>query len=537
MGVTFSARVRPGGLCARIGAVAILASWPAWPRTADGEIPDALHVIAAACRENQARIQSLQLSGTVVRTGRWFERQWDPITNERYKSQTRTLSVWKDSVNCRFDVSADRVTTESGEVNYNVPYADHIMSHEKMEREGGWTEFLRRYGTPQTTTRQIVTADRTWLYQVELNQLEIDGDMVVMMQRGDEDLAFACNGVTYGLTTSEVIDRWVELAQRGDPGRSLAVTGLGSSLYQIHLTISGQNGATETFETIVDLDKGANPVSRVKRRDGRITEAAEFEYMKVGSAWLVRDAKYTEFALDGAVDKCAVYHVAPDSVRVNEQIDTQVFQFEGLGVRKGARVVDAKTREEYLYDDMPLHLKAALAAAKEREEVLAEAAARAAEYPVPAPAPSPAPRPQPGQPESPRPVAPATPGTADTAAASRDDAPSPLQGRLPIPHGAAAMETTPTEEILEPKRPQTRPEPAEAPEATQPAPTRPTATRPVKDVQVRQPEQTPSTTEPARQPLVPSATATAVAVGAGCVAAIGIGVWKWRSGARTPRRP
>jgi len=97
-------------------------------------------------------------------------------------------------------------------------------------------------------------------------------------------------------------------------------------------------------------------------------ETAQFDYIHVGGAWVLAHADMAYFALDGFPTVQATYVVDPNSVRINEPIDPQVFTFEALGVRRGALVHDYKTGEEYLYDDVPLEVKVALAQARELEE-------------------------------------------------------------------------------------------------------------------------------------------------------------------------
>jgi hypothetical protein len=524
------------------GASLVFALWSSGLCAAlsgDGIIPPELQGLAAACRENSARIESLQMSGTLLLTGRRFEGQWDPIANKTYNSRTRVFSLWKDARNCRFDVSSDREVNETGEVHYNVPYGEHLMNCQELERQGGKTELNRKYGTPQSTRRMLVTPDGSFVYRPEENQLVLESDGVMGKISKEKEVRLAFNHA-YGayFTTAELVDRWTAWAQQGSSAapQLVEVIPFGEGQYQIRATIVesvAPNAARHhVAELVVDLDQGGNVISYAGHTDDRIYESARFQYTKAGGAWILVRGEISEFGPDGILDSSSVYEVAPESVRVNEPIDKHAFTFEALAVRKGAHVTDHKTGEQYLYDDMPLHIKAALARARAEQEGLADAVALAAQSGASVPiANESAPNPR----LSPAGAAP----PASNAPGQRAQAePSPLNGRLPIPHGApdagaAPTETTPTQQSGEAQAAQ----PPEGAVATRPA-TRPTATRPI----AARPEPRPPTAQAeVSQPPAPaaawfpSATATAVAVTAGCVAALAIGLWKWRSGARTPR--
>jgi hypothetical protein len=487
-------------------------------------LPDELQVIAAACRENSARIESLQLGGTVVLSGRRMEGHWDPIANRAYNSQTGVFSVWKQPGSCRFDGTYDHVVTSAGEVVYHVPYAEHIISGDRLEREGGMTEFNRKYGTPQTTERIVVTPGNTYRYHPEDNFLMVDGDDAAGKIEGEKEMGLALNRV-YGsrFTIAERIERWFESAQRGLHG-SVDVVGLGQGRYRIRAPASPE--APDGEETVVDLDKGGNTLSYTTRKGGQVAERNEFEYANVGGAWVLIHADMNELGPDGAVDTHVVYQVDPQSLHVNEPIDPQVFTFEGLNVRKGAHVINAKTREEFLYDDVPLHVKAALAEAREQEEDLAQAAARVPESPAPLAAqrasrqlpagqtlPNPAGRPE----QEPHVIS--APGVVAIGS---------------IPRANQPPQTMPAETRSAPSVATTPPTPHEA---TPPAPpqksvvtSQNTVVTPTAAHQRAQPQSpAPPVPEPSSGWAPPATVVTGVVVGVGCLAALGVAIKRLRA--------
>lgn len=490
-------------LCSRSlgGALVAVATWVGAygaAQSPQGKIPDELAVIAAACRENSARIQTLQLSGTFVATGGHHEGQWDPFTGETYNSQTRQFSLWKDALNCRLDVTADREVSPENEVNYNLPYGEHITSYAKLEREGGVDALKRRYGTPQSTRRTIVTPDNTYRYKPELNQVELNDPFTAreLDEQPEPELQFALNKTLMGFTVAECVDRWAELAQRGD--RSLEVTLLEGGQYRIRSTVTVQRtgGPPQcyTHDMVVDLEKGGNVLSYVRQTDGETVETGQFDYMNADGAWVVAHAEIASRVAPGVPAANGVYDVQAESVRINEPIDPQLFTFEGLAVRSGALVFDAETREEYLYDDVPLDVKVALAMEREREENLVEAEARAAASPPPGPADEPARGPRQSDPSK-------VPVSMEPAGRTSEQ-----------PENVVVL--TPTSQLA-------ATQPATAPSRKSPH-TRVVATQPAPKVTADRD----TATAPDRGRTVPSTTTTAVVVSIACIAALGIGIWR-----------
>jgi len=443
-----------------------------------------------------------------------MEGQWDPIANQMYNSQTQQFSIWKDSVNCRVDVTMDRWTDETGTVVYQVPAGEHITSVAKLEREGGMLELKRKYGTPLNTFRQIVTPANNYRYQVEANQVAIDVPQLPAAIEHEQVLQLALNKVSGRFTPAGLVDRFAELAQSASPDlvQSLEVAALGEEQLRVRSTVVSSHDrnqrTTSVLEVVVDLGKSGNIVSYVRRENARVVETGECQYVGAGGAWVLAHAEIVQYAADGIVDFRTVYDVTPASIRVNEPIDPFIFTWEALDVRKGAHVVDHKTGDDYWYDDAPLHVKLALALAREKEEEAAEAAARARETATAVPAP-----PEPVQRPLPTPAEPApAPIAASTA---RDLGPTTTQRAGPR-----------TERDETPKRRKSAPLPPESrPTTTRPTTTRPAGPAPLPEAAASPGDAVPPAAETAERNS-PTTTATVVAISAGCVAAVGIGLWK-----------
>ncbi|MEW6198332.1 MAG: hypothetical protein AB1601_06665 [Planctomycetota bacterium] len=496
---------------AALVVVALLGSARGNAQELAGPIPDEVAAIAAACRENSARIGSLQVSGTVVMAGRRLENQWDPIAKQMYHSRTQQFAIWKDAVHCRFDVVTDRTVNELGEVNYSLPAGEHITSYAKLEREGGLAELKRKHGTPQSTERRIVTPAARYWYMVESNRVSIGHYNQHAQVNRALEMRLAMNKVCFGWTMAELVDQWAALLDRGSPDapRLLEAVPLDGGQYRVR-TIS-ENG-TESGEIVADLNKGGNILSYVLHQGGRIVSSGRFDYANAGGAWVLAHGEVVDYGPDGVVDVELFYEAAPESIRVNEPIDPQVFTWEALDVRKGAQVVDLETGEEYLYDDIPLHLKVALAIAREKEEEAAEAAARASATAAPAPA---------------EPAA-----EASASAANQPVAPTIASTARELGPTATRRAVEPTDHDKTPEPGKSAPLPPESrPATTRPTSTRPATTRPAGPAPL--PEAVASPRDDAVPPPAetaerrsPATTATVVAISAGCVAALGIGLWK-----------
>jgi hypothetical protein len=506
LGLLTPARVRT--LCGAIILLGLSKAGSAAAEPPPNAVPDELAVIAAACRENRARIQTLQFSGTVTLTGRMLEGQWDPIAGETYNSQTRDFCVWNDGVNLRFDGTSNR-TVDGGtrEVVYNVPYGEHFCIATDADRQA----LKREFGTTQTTERNLITADEDYSYRPESNYLELGLRNPGRVEQHPE-VAVALNRTFQGSALDEFVDRWEELAKRGD--RSVEVTHLEAGQYLVRTTVNlvlqDQQPFTGIGEAVVDLDQGGNVISYVGQVNGQVQTRSQFEYMNVDGVWVVAHAEVAwPIGPDGVPMVNAVYEVPRAGVRINAPIDPRVFSFEGLAVRKGAYVSDQKAGETYVYDDVPVDVKAALWLAREMEKERANAAAEAPQSLPPAQVDAPAAMPQPGQ-ASPPAVTAAVPKARPTS--------------VPVATAPTSRAAPPTD---------TRPA-ATQPVATRPATTRPAASRPVSVVQVVQPDN-PTLPPPAGRSFVPSPAVTAVVVTAGCAAALAIGIWKLSHRGAPPR--
>jgi hypothetical protein len=470
--------------------------------------------MAAACRENRERVQTLHFSGTVTLTGRQFEDQRDPVAGKTYESQTREFSVWKDAVNLRWDETSNReVDGGTGEVLYNVPYGEHFCDATEADRQA----LQRKFGTTQSTRRNLITADEGYLYQPESNALFFG-----QRNRGgveeQQEVAFALNRTFMGGTLDQFVDRWAELAKRRDQSQEVTHLEPGQYLLRtaVNVALPGEQPYTSTLQAVVDLDKGGNVMSYVVNDGGQVRSTGQFEYMNVDGTWVVAHAEVAEMiGPDGVPMTNAVYEIRPEGVQINAPIDPRIFTFEGLEVRRGALVVNQKTGENYLYDeDMTIEQKAALWVAREREK-RAEAGTRAPQDSSPPPVQQPSKELRQSQ-------APLPPGGGPAPEPHATSAPG-LVAVEPIPRGGMPARTVQTDTL--PAQVCSEPNFAPGVPATSQTVLTPATSQ---KLVAAQPASSQRAERGAPGPpatggwMPPTTVVTALVIGAGCVAALGI---------------
>ena len=111
----------------------------------------------------------------------------------------------------------------------------------------------------------------------------------------------------------------------------------------------------------VDSNKGCT-VQRIRTfNENQLSSESEFEYAEIDGAWVMVGATTTSYNPgSGKVERRVSLQVDQDSLKVNQLIDQKMFTVDSLGIRKGSLISDQLTGQEYLYEDVPLHLKHAV---------------------------------------------------------------------------------------------------------------------------------------------------------------------------------
>jgi hypothetical protein len=113
----------------------------------------------------------------------------------------------------------------------------------------------------------------------------------------------------------------------------------------------------------VDATKGYTIQSFTKSAGDQPIRAAQYEYAQVGDVWVLVSAasqRYDWMRGEKKPIRTVSLKIDVRSLKVNEPVDPNVFTVDALNIRKGSLVTDNIADKRYLYNDVPIHLKAAL---------------------------------------------------------------------------------------------------------------------------------------------------------------------------------
>ncbi|MFA6135280.1 MAG: hypothetical protein WC869_14810 [Phycisphaerae bacterium] len=127
------------------------------------------------------------------------------------------------------------------------------------------------------------------------------------------------------------------------------------------------NRTKDDYDVSITIDptRGFTISSITDTMNGQVEFEGHYEYYEAGGAWILVGAKTIEpESTSGDASKITMT-VDKESLTVNEPIAKEVFSVKALGIRKGSRVVNEDTGEEYVYNDIPLSVKIMVCEAQE----------------------------------------------------------------------------------------------------------------------------------------------------------------------------
>jgi len=326
-------------------------------------IPRELDVLMAGWEDNFNKVRTLQADVQFnMEDARFLECK--DLDNKSYPDQNASIQIWKDNDRFRTDIVYDRTfDVRSNKVHYNLPYGEYIMPTTEWNQRK--EELKRKHGVLETTTRFMQLEDKSYWYTVESKDFKID--RISDFFPGPKVCKWMWKGsVLAGRTFPEYIRRKAALSTT----KSFVVEDLGKGRYAVQQNFTGtRNGAKVSGKTriVIDTKKGYTVESFSKDAGGYLIYDAEYNYEKVGDAWILVGADYKDYDWRAEVNKVKSnisLAVDVDSLKVNEPVDENIFTVESLGIEKGSLVRDSIARKKYLYNDVPLHLKIALVEAK-----------------------------------------------------------------------------------------------------------------------------------------------------------------------------
>ena len=159
--------------------------------------------------------------------------------------------------------------------------------------------------------------------------------------------------------------------------QNIQVTELNNGLYRIDVNIEVPSEAETTNATMslwVNPREGYSVTCVEETINGEKHFNGKYRYVERNGAWVLVGLETNDYnRKTGKIEARTILEVNEESLKVNQPIEDDIFTVKSLGIRKGARVVDEIKGEEYVFDDIPMHLKVAVAEAQKDLESLPDA--------------------------------------------------------------------------------------------------------------------------------------------------------------------
>lgn len=332
-------------------------------------IPVELQVIMAGWEDNFGKIHSINAKAQLRTDDVKFLKCKD-YEGKSYKSQNSDFEIWKDGPKLRSDIVIDRTFDfDNNKVKYNLPFGEYVMPSREWAQKK--EEIERKHGVTQTTLKVLRLADKQCNYFVESKDVTID--KTVDYFPGPNACEWITEGrIFYGVTFPEYIKDKAKLPST----KSFEVEDLGGGRYAVYENFNGTTKEKEfagRTRIVVNASQGYTIESYTRKAEDSIIYDAEYKYAKKGNAWVIVGGyfkRYDWMGQENKVKSTVSLTVDADTLKVNEPIDPKVFTFESLNILKGSLVRDSIEDKEYLFNDVPIHLKVSLAKAQDYIENL-----------------------------------------------------------------------------------------------------------------------------------------------------------------------
>ena len=326
-------------------------------------IPPELEVLMAGWEDNFGRIRTFQADARLRTEDARFLACKD-LDNKSYPDQNANISIWKDNANFRADIVYDRTfDIRNNKLHYHLPYGEHIMptTDWKQQKEN----LKREHGILQTTTRFMQLEDKAFNYLVEGKDFTID--RATDFFPGPQACEWMWKGSILG---SETFPEYIRSYSRLPSTKSFLVEDLGQGRYAVLQNFIGTKGETQVpgkTRLIINATQGYTVESVTREAGGQLIYDAEYKYTKLGNTWVLVGAEFKRYSWMEevhTVESTVSLSVDVNSLKVNEPVDPNIFTVESLDIQKGSLVRDSVAGKRYLYNDIPIRLKAALAEAQ-----------------------------------------------------------------------------------------------------------------------------------------------------------------------------
>lgn len=310
-------------------------------------LPDSVEVLVAGWEDNLSRIRTFTARAILTNESDYNEKVLDK-EGKSSRKQVAHLELWRDGGKRRLDSDFDWKQGEANKVNYSHAFVDNLKPADKTE-----TPEMRamRYGTPRRITRELLSPEASYWYDVGSKQLTIQ-------ERGSA--APLEIGISWLGGGPDISNRSLRqfLADVGKVGMSFIAVDGGNGEYVIVgvRKVPLPDGGTEEGVTriVVDANKGCSIKSVDRETNGVLRQRSEYRYELVGGAWILVYGSRRQTDPHGREWERVELTVDTESLKVNEPVNSQTLSVDGLNIEKGTLVTDVSKGAKYVYNDIPL---------------------------------------------------------------------------------------------------------------------------------------------------------------------------------------
>ena len=324
-------------------------------------IPTELQVLMAGWEDNFSQAHTVQAHAQLRVEDVSFKECKD-LDNKSYQDQNVKMVIWKDGNIFHTDIVYDRTfDTRKNKVTYHLPYGEHIMPVKDLveNRE----DLYRKHGVVQTTIRFLQLKDKQYNYFVESKDFTID-KVTPSFFPGPQACEWILKGSILG---SQTFPEYIRRKAKLPSTKSFEVKDLGNGRHAIYQNFIGTKNETKfsgKTRLVINATKGYTIENFTRNAENQIIYDAKYEYAEIGKVWVLVSADFKRYDWMGDVNKvnrAISLSVDVNSLKINEPVDPNVFTVQSLNIQKGTLVRDSISDKRYLFNDIPIHLKAALA--------------------------------------------------------------------------------------------------------------------------------------------------------------------------------
>lgn len=311
-----------------------------------------LEPLLAGFEQNIARIQTLTAQATLINEDDKFEEARDK-DGKSYRTQTAQVALWRDGQKVRVDTAFDRTfvtrqrsdgTLEDGgklQIAYNYAFPRPVPDDQARQ-------ITLDKGTTQSTTRYLWVENLETVYEVENGNL--------YLRKTDNPAWPLATGLSWLINAPDVLSRSPRalVAEAMQRGMTVKLTDEGDGRYAIVTSMTGKTPDQRTHEQstriVLDSHRGFTIQTYECMGDGKVARTTTYDYADFGGAWVVVRGDQMDLPKDRIAPRVTLT-VDPKSLKVNQPIDSAVFNVDHLQIKKGTMVSDSINARQYRFGE------------------------------------------------------------------------------------------------------------------------------------------------------------------------------------------